>query len=354
MKKLGANFVIVFVALLLCIGCVSANSGSANGYAQPPQNGMFPGGPPPNGMFPGGSPPGGLPPPGDMFLDHSKITRKYLDVAYASKSQSEKLDIYLPEKGDGPFPAIIFIHGGGFLFGDKAENQVKPFIAGLAKGYAVISVNYRLSREAIFPAAIQDVKAAVRFLRANATAYKLDGGRFIAAGGSAGANLVCLLCVSSDTPVFDDASLGNAGVSSGVQAGVSWYAPVDFSTLDGQLNQNGFGPGTHGDADSFESQYLGGQLSALPDNKVQAANPMTYLTANVPPMFIQAGRNDHQAPWQQSEMLANRIAQLAGKDRVQFEVLEEADHIDPLFETDANMAKVFNFMDSAVAKQIDS
>jgi acetyl esterase/lipase len=283
-----------------------------------------------------------------LFLDHSKITRKYLDLAYASKSQSEKLEIYLPEKGDGPFPVIIFIHGGGFSFGDKAENQVKPYMAGLEKGYAVVSLNYRMSGEAIFPAAVQDVKAAVRFLRANAAKYKLDGGRFVVAGGSAGANLACLICTTGDSTVFDDASLGNAGVSSAVQAGVSWYAPVDFSKLDEQLNQNGFGPGTHGDARSFESMYLGGQLSKLASDKIQAANPVTYVTTNVPPMFIQAGRNDHQVPWQQSELLANKIATVAGKDRVQFEVIEKADHIDPLFETDANMEKVFSFISSVI------
>ncbi|GHU69909.1 alpha/beta hydrolase [Spirochaetia bacterium] len=281
-------------------------------------------------------------------MDHSKITRKYLDLAYATKSQSEKLDIYLPERGDGPFPVIIFIHGGGFSFGDKAENQVKPYMVGLEKGYAVVSLNYRMSGEAIFPAAVQDVKAAVRFLRANAAKYKLDGKRFVAAGGSAGANLVCLICTTGDSTVFDDTSLGNAGVSSAVQAGVSWYAPVDFGKLDEQLNQNGFGPGTHGDARSFESMYLGGQLSKLTPDKIQAANPVTYVTANVPPMFIQAGRNDHQVPWQQSELLANKIAAVAGKDRVQFEVIEKADHIDPLFETDENMAKVIGFIDMAL------
>jgi acetyl esterase/lipase len=334
MKKILTGIASAIVLLLLCVECVSTDTGNANDTAQ--------------GFPPGGLPPGGPPPLGDLFLDHSKITRKYLDVAYAAKSQSEKLDIYLPEKGTGPFPAIIFMHGGGFSFGDKAENQVKPFMAGLEKGYAVVSLNYRMSGEAIFPAAVQDVKAAIRFLRANAAKYKLDGGRFVVTGGSAGANLVCLICTTGGTSVFDDAGLGNAGVSSAVQGGVSWYAPVDFGKLDEQLNQNGFGPGTHGDARSFESVYLGGQLSKLPSDKVQAANPITYVTANVPPMFIQAGRNDHQVPWQQSALLAEKIKQIAGPDKGRFEILEQADHGDPLFETGENMAKVFEFIDAAL------
>jgi acetyl esterase/lipase len=339
MRKAYWLIVITASSLLLFSGCTSTNNGRTHTIHQ---NASPEGGLPPNGMF------AGLPP--DMMFDNSKITRKYLDIAYATQSPAQKLDIYLPEKGDGPFPVIIFIHGGGFQFGDKGDNQVKPYIRGLEKGYAIVSVNYRMSGEAIFPAAVLDVKASIRFLRAHAAEYKLDGGRFAAAGGSSGANLVCMLCTTGNIPIFDDPSLGNADIPSMVQAGVSWYAPLDFSKLDEQLNANGFGPGTHGDANSFESRYLGDQLSKLPADKVQAANPINYVNPDMPPVFLQAGRNDHQVPYQQSQILADKIAAIAGKSKVQFEIIENADHIDPLFETDANMAKVFDFIDKALSK----
>ena len=106
--------------------------------------------------------------------DISRIKNKWLDIPYANKSASEKLDIYLPDEGKGPFPVIISVHGGAFLGGDKADAQLNPMLQGLKLGYAVVSVNYRLSGEAIFPANIMDVKAAVRWVKANARQYKLN------------------------------------------------------------------------------------------------------------------------------------------------------------------------------------
>ena len=99
--------------------------------------------------------------------DVSHIRRKWLDLPYASISESQKLDIYLPHKGDGPFPVILHLHGGAFAIGDKRDIHVLPILQGLQRGYAVVSANYRLSGEAVFPAGLQDIKAAIRWLRAN-------------------------------------------------------------------------------------------------------------------------------------------------------------------------------------------
>ncbi|GHT57199.1 alpha/beta hydrolase [Spirochaetia bacterium] len=291
-------------------------------------------GPPPDGFNPNG------------VLDNSWVTRKYLDVAYARESNAQKLDLYLPETGGGPFPTIVFIHGGAFMMCDKADNQVRPYLKkGLELGYAVASLNYRLSGEALFPAGIKDVKAAIRFLRANAAKYHLDGKKFIAAGGSSGANYTCMICVTGNRPDLEDLSQGNAEYSSAVQAGVSWFAPTDFSKMDEQLTANGLAQfADHNFADSPESRYMGGQITTLPNEKVQAANPMTYVHPDMPPLFLQHGRKDHLVPWQQSALLAEKIEAIAGKEKVSFEILESADHGDPLFETDENMEKVFGFI----------
>ena len=93
------------------------------------------------------------------------IKRKFLDIPYANLSPAQKLDIYLPDEGDGPFPVIVSIHGGAFMGCDKADLQVMPMLQGLKRGYAVVAVNYRLSWEAKFPALVQDVKAAIRWIR---------------------------------------------------------------------------------------------------------------------------------------------------------------------------------------------
>ena len=98
-------------------------------------------------------------------------TPTYKDVTYASASPTQKLDLYLPAC-DGPFPVVIDVHGGGFMMGDKSNPAGTDEL--LANGYAVASVDYRLSGEAQATAQIQDIKAAVRFLRANASEYKLD------------------------------------------------------------------------------------------------------------------------------------------------------------------------------------
>ena len=92
----------------------------------------------------------------------------------ATGSPAQKLDLYLPQQGETPYPVVIAIHGGGFLSGDKADGQITPVLEALRRGYAVAGVNYRLSGEATFPAAINDVKAAIRWLRAHAGEYDLD------------------------------------------------------------------------------------------------------------------------------------------------------------------------------------
>ncbi|MBK7180008.1 MAG: alpha/beta hydrolase [Chloroflexi bacterium] len=109
------------------------------------------------------------------------------DLAYADLSSTQKLDLYIPTSGDGPFPVVFMVHGGGFMFGDKADGAGLTGVDQLLEaGYAVASINYRLSGEAIYPAQIYDAKTAVRFLRANAAQYNLDPEKFGAWGASGG------------------------------------------------------------------------------------------------------------------------------------------------------------------------
>jgi len=172
------------------------------------------------------------------------------DLAYATKSPAEKLDLYLPAKNSTPAPLVIWIHGGGFMVGDKHsmprrnfgpapkptglfgpfQIQVPNVAALVAKGYAVVSLNYRLATSFIDGAlpATQDGKAAVRFLRANSSKYNLDPNRFAVWGNSAGGYMAAIIGVTGDqSTIFDDSTLGNAGVSSAVQACVVWYGAED-------------------------------------------------------------------------------------------------------------------------------
>ena len=198
-------------------------------------------------------------------------------------------------------------------------------LKGLERGYAVVSVNYRLSGEAIFPAGLQDIKASIRWLRANSEKYHLDGNRIAACGGSSGGNYAAMVCLTANVTEFDDLSLGNSEFPCNVQAAVDWFGPTDFLKMDEQLAENGFGPGDHGEADSPELRYLGAKLSDVP-LKVVLANPMTYIHEHMPPLLIQHGRLDTLVPIQQSMMFVEKLKKYVSHDRFEFDIIEGAGH----------------------------
>jgi len=278
------------------------------------------------------------------LADVSVVKRKSLDLQYAHLSTAQKLDIYLPEVGQGPFPVILYIHGGGFAEGDKRDIHLLSYLKALEKDYAVASVNYRLSGEAVFPAGIQDVKAAIRWLRAHREKYLLDTDRIAACGGSSGGNFAAMVCLTDHVPYFDDESLGNMDYSCSVSAAVDFFGPIDFLTMDEQLKESGYGPADHGQADSPESRYLGARLSDVP-LKVALASPMTYIHKDMPPILIQHGRLDTLVPVQQSILFVEKLIEIVPADKFEFDIIEGAGHGDPLFETEHNMNRVFEFLD---------
>ena len=157
-------------------------------------------------------------PMGSDMVDISPVTRKWTDVAYDDKSPSQVLDIYLPEEGEGPFATYVFLHGGAFLFGDKQDVQFLLGIDGVNRGYAVVSVEYRRALETKMPAAVYDVKAALRFLRAHAAEYHLDPERFALGGDSAGAYYAVFAAATEGIAAFDGPDPANATFSSHVGA----------------------------------------------------------------------------------------------------------------------------------------
>lgn len=285
--------------------------------------------------------------------DTSWITTKFTNVAYATTSSAQVMDIFLPNTGTGPFPLIISIHGGAFKSGDKADGQEAPMIGtatagGIASGYAVASINYRLSAAAVFPAAINDVKAAIRFLRANSAKYKLDPNKFAAWGGSSGGNLSSLAAVSGGVATLADESLGNAGVSDAIQASVDWFGPIYFSTMDSEFAALGQTPvvGETSSAGSAESVYLGQPVgTAEAEPLVIAASPQTYISADDPPFFIQHGTADRNIPITQSINFSNKLSAALGAGKVTYETLEGAGHGGSQFTATTNVARIIAFLD---------
>ena len=238
-----------------------------------------------------GSEPGQAPGPARPRQGRQPMHR---DIAYVPQGhERQKLDLYLPAQPSAePLPVIIWVHGGAWLAGSKAGCPARRFVA---EGYAVASINYRLSQHAIFPAQIQDCKAAVRWLRAHAGTYNLDPKRFGVWGASAGGHLVALLGTAGDVNDFDVGE--HLDVSSRVQAVCDFFGPTDFTKMSSF-------PSTmdHDAPDSPEARLIGGAVQANRD-KARRADPITYVTKDDPPFLIVHGDKDPLVPHNQSELL---------------------------------------------------
>ncbi len=292
-------------------------------------------------------PGGGL---GNNSIDTSTIEKKLTDIAYGTQSSTQKLDIYYPnDTSTEPYPAIIAIHGGAFMMGNKTGGDVAPMLEAVNYGYVVISIDYRLSKEAVFPAAINDVKAAIRFVKAHADEYQINPDKIAVWGDSAGGNLAALAGTSGDDVSLNGDSQDNLSFSSSVAAVVDWFGPINFLLMDEQFASSGITPkmGKTSSDTSPESQYIGGNITqnvAI----VEQANPETYISKNDPYFFIQHGSADQNVPTQQSIDFASKLEAVLGSDKVTFEILEGATHGGSQFEASENIEKVIEFLDSVL------
>jgi len=230
------------------------------------------------------------------------------DLAYvASGHERQKLDLYLPAQGD-KLLLIVWIHGGAFRMGSKEGNPDNPLpFDYLAQGFALAAINYRLSQHAIFPAQIEDCKAAVRWLRTHAAQYRLDPTRFVAWGPSAGGHLAAMLGTTGHVAAFEVGA--HLDVSSRVQAVVDYYGPTDFLQMDAQRLPDGM---IHDAPDSPESELVGGPIQENRD-RVAHCNPITYVSNDTPPFLIVHGDRDPLVPYGQSVLLVDAL-QKAGRD----------------------------------------
>jgi len=283
--------------------------------------------------------------------DPSWIKKQQRDIPYASLSPTQRLDLYFPNDTRPPYPLIVAIHGGGFIFGDKADDQLNAPVETVGQGYAVAAMNYRMADEAPFPAAVQDVKAAIRFLRANACEYDLDPQRIAAWGNSAGAYLAVMAGVTGNTTEFDAPSLGNTEISSNVQAVIDWFGPIDFLSLDDQLRASGKGKPEHGEAWSPESRFVGVPLAEADPDLLRRTNPLNYLAPGLPPFLIQHGDNDDLVPVEQSFLLADRLRAYLPPENIRVDILQGSLHGGPAFDLPENLAKVFSFLAATLARR---
>jgi acetyl esterase/lipase len=251
-------------------------------------------------------------------------------LKYASPDGVDlSLDLYLPQDAPGPLPLIVFLHGGGWSQGNRTTGpDFKRFFA--QDGIAMAAIDYRLTPTITFPKNAEDVKTAIRWLRANAASYNLDPRRIGLWGTSAGGHLATVAAV---TPVGLLEGEGNLDQSSAVQCVLDAYGPVLFDVMDQQTEQEratlqtvnaklalyqqsrgmrAIGPQQHDPADSPESKLVGAPLQTARE-RVRAASPLNYLTDQAPPFLIMHGLADNSVPHHQSIMLYEALSAL-GKD----------------------------------------
>ena len=270
----------------------------------------------------------------------------YRDLRYASSTSAKhRLDVYLPQATGGPYPVVILIHGGGWRGGDKAQYQADSATADLLRhNFAVVAVNYRFSEEAKFPAQLYDVKAAIRWVRAQAGRLPIDAARVGAWGSSAGAYLAVMAGVTADVPQLEDVGLGHAGLSSRLQAVANWFAPVDFLKLDSMALTQGCPASQiiHNAADSPVSLLMGFPIQANP-RAVGVANPLTYLSDDDPPILTAHGLLDCTVPVGQSQLLHQQIRDRLGSSRTKLYLYPNTGHGNRTFTTAGARADVIRF-----------
>lgn len=265
------------------------------------------------------------------------------DVAYVPDADERQvLDLYVPSTNPRPVPVILVIHGGAWRANDKARNNSVRWVIPvlLRAGYAVASMNYRYSSQALFPAQIHDAKAALRWL-GDQEQNGIDGERIGVWGDSSGGHLASLLGTSAGVTAMDG-SLGDITQPTRVRAVVAWFPPTDFLAMQSQRLP---GDPFQNTPDSPEAQLLGGLPQDRPE-AATAASPMSYITADDAPFLLYHGAADRTVPYQQSELLRDAL-EAAGVE-VQLHIFPTAVHADDQFRVPVVAEQMLEFFDRHV------
>jgi acetyl esterase/lipase len=250
--------------------------------------------------------------------------------------ERQKLDLFVPPGANAACPLLVWVHGGAWKEGSK-ENC--PAVAMVAKGWVVASLNYRFSQHAVFPAQIEDCKAAVRFLRANAEKYKIDKSRVAAWGASAGGHLVAMLGTTGQTKEFDVGE--NLDQSSAVSCVINWFGPADFlHWKDGTIIKPS-------NKDDVVARLFGGPVMEHQD-LAKKASPLYFVDKNSAPMLLMHGDKDSLVPVQQSRDLHAALEKAGVESKLQ--IYPNADHGGPRFTDEAARKLMVDFVEQHAGK----
>ncbi|MCM2373815.1 alpha/beta hydrolase [Aporhodopirellula aestuarii] len=243
------------------------------------------------------------------------------------------LNLYLPPS-DTACPLVVWIHGGGWRGGSKNSPRIRDVANNR---FALASITYRFTNTATFPAQIHDCKAAIRWLRANASRYGYNADRIAVAGSSAGGHLALLLGTSGGVTELERTVGGNLETSSTVQAVIDYYGPSDF-VLRGETQ-----PERAYTDESGSFALLGGvDGKRLDIESEKFASPTQYVSSDDPPLLVFHGTSDTTVLLDQSEQIAKRYSEIGLP--VELVVIEHAGHGSTIFFNDANLRKATRFL----------
>lgn len=263
-----------------------------------------------------------------QYVAVTNITFAQVDAWFGHTREDLKLDIIYPEDTKNSYPCIVWICGGAWISMDKSAHLL--YLSMLAKaGFVVASVQYRTSNKAKFPAQIQDVKAAIRYLKAHAKRYSINEKLFGVMGESAGGYLAAMVSLAKDK-LFDVGQY--LEYTSDVQSACVWYPPADITQSSYTSIEEA--------AASPESLMFGKNV-ALYKNEALKICPISYITNQAPPFLIIHGTNDKTVPFSQGESLYNSLEQ-KGND-VTLISIEGAGHADIQFFQDDVWKEIISF-----------
>lgn len=267
----------------------------------------------------------------------AQATVTYSNIPYANDTlKKHLLDIYLPAKAKQNLPLIVWIHGGAWMLNDKyadmgyMKNTVKGFIDS---GYALASINYRYSTEAVFPAQIQDCNQAIEYLYQHASQYKIDKNRIAVIGFSAGGHLASLLALSNNNEVR--AFYPPTGVHFRIKLALDFYGPSDFIML-------GNNPDTSVNNMRNPVSVLLGAMPVDRPDIAKRASPVNYIDKNDPPFLIVQGEKDESVPNTQSKVLSAWLTIAGVKNKLI--IVPGAPHYGEMFDAEYIRKELFGFL----------
>jgi len=277
-------------------------------------------------------------------LDFSSLECQTITINYGDDPK-QKMHLMLPTHCEGPFPVLFFLHGGGWAGGSPDDCQVKPFLPGLSRGFAVVSCGYRLLPSVLFPDILFDVKQALSCLEKRKNEFRLDTQRLSIAGCSAGAHLGLLTAFTQGQPAY---SL-SAEAFPTIRSVVDLYGPTDFSSEDEHFNKTGI-PRLFPIAppeQSAPSRLLGFDVSSNP-GLMRLISPLHLVHEKIPPVLLLHGRFDPMVSYLQSQTLFEKIEEVCGVGHAEFILSDDTTHADYKYESEPFTSIIFDFLNKTL------